>query len=418
MNAQPAPDRPLKFILFPLGWLLAHVGRLVEIGKALRARGHEVIFAGEDPANSRSRMSIAQKEGFPCIRAKECNHPYAWDRFVKYGWWITPVDMLRHHHWAPLDEIIDDHVQLMMRERPDMVVGDGSISVSTAAYITKTPAAGVMNAYAGHFVRPGSFTMPLIYCWDRFQLARERLRVYRKYNCRPVNAIRLLKSIPLISPDLPELDKSTAHWKNWRPVGPILFEPPSSLPEWFNKINDGTPNIYLTMGSTGLMDRVLRRSYETLARAPYRFLITAAGQVSEETKAMAPPNFCITEYAPGSRILEHCRALIFHGGNGTMYQGLAAGVPMIALPTQLEQSLCADIAVKHGFGMKMSPRFVNGRKLLNALNWVMSDPRYRRAAKRYSGLVRNADGAGHAADILEATAREGKPAGHDLISRA
>jgi len=107
--------------------------------------------------------------------------------------------------------------------------------------------------------------------------------------------------------------------------------------------------------------------------------------------------------------------MIYHGGNGTMYQGLAAGVPMVALPTQLEQSLCADIAVRHGFGLKLSPRRIRGGRLLYALNWILSDPRFREAARKYSPRVREARGAARAAEILEQAALEGKPAGHNLV---
>lgn len=411
-------DRPLKFIFFPLSWLLAHVGRLVEIAKALRERGHEVLFAGADPAHPRSKLSMAIEAGFRVLRAKEPDHPYAWDRFVKYGWLITAWDLaVRHHDWAPLDEILEDQVRLIRQEQPDMVVGDGTVSVSTAAHITGIPAAGVLNGYVTRFVGRASVFMPLIYGWDALVLARLRKRVYARCNRRPVNAIRLMKSIPLISPDLPELYALPDGYPNWHTVGPIVSEPPAPLPDWYGELANGTPNVYITMGSTGILDTFLRRTFDGLARAPFRFLLTTGGQVSRETLALAPSNFRVAAYAPGAKLLEHCQALIFHGGNGTMYQGLAAGVPMIALPSHLEQETCADLCVRHGFGIKLRPRRVRAEELIRALQRLIADASYREAAQRFSHAVRAANGAQAAADLIERTAREGVPAGGQLAAR-
>lgn len=358
---------------------------------------------------------MAANSGFELLRVKEPDHPYAWDRFVRHGWLITAWDLVfRHHIWAPLEEILRDQVRLIEREQPDMVVGDGTVSVSTAAHITGIPAAGIMNAYVTRFVARDSMFLPLIRAWDCLTLARIRKRVYRTYRRKPVNAIRLLKSIPLISPDLPELYTIPKRYANWRAVGPILSEPPVPLPDWYDELSDGRPNVYITMGSTGIFDSFLRRTFDVLAKAPFRFLVTTGGQVSEETLSMTPPNFRVTTYAPGAELLKRCQALIFHGGNGTMYQGLAAGVPMIALPSHLEQDICADICVRHGFGIKLRPRRVRGEDVLQAIHEVIKNPAYRQAAERLAPAVRTANGAQAAADIIERTARKGIPAGEAL----
>lgn len=407
-------QRPLKFIMFPLGWLLAHTGRLIEIGKVLRARGHEVVFAGDDPNHPRSKMGMARDAGFRLAYAREPNHPYAWDRFIRYGWTITAWDLLWHRRWAPLDEILEGQVRLLLDERPDMIVGDGTISVSTAAYICGIPAAGVMNAYAARFVSPTSIFMPMIKVWDTLHLSGIRRPIYRKYGRKPVNALRLLNAVPLISPDLEGFYDTPKGWPQWHMVGPIINEPDVPLPDWYAELGDGRPNVYVTMGSTGMLDTFLRRSFGWLAKMPYRFLVTTAGQVSDEVLAMAPRNFRIATYAPGSKLLERSQALIFHGGNGTMYQGLAAGVPMIALPCHLEQDICAEIVVKRRVGLAFKPWRVTGRRLTEALNRIIEEPAFRENAQRYSAEVRNANGAERAADILETAAREGKPAGADL----
>jgi len=411
----PETERPLKIVIFPLGWVLAHVGRTVEIAKELRARGHEVVFAGEDPSHPRSRLSHILKAGFPVVRVKEPKWHQAWDRFHNYGALAGIFDFFTSQRWAPLDVILDDIIRVCKEQEPDLIIGDSSMGVSTAGHILGIPAAGVLNAYNTHFFRPGSFYKLLIQTWDSLYLSRIRGRIYRKYNVRQVNAIELLKTITLLSPDLPEFHNPQGGvFPNWHPVGPILSEPPAPLPEWYDELSDGTRNVYITMGSTGLLDPLLRRVYSTFAKLPHRFIVTTGGQVSEETIAAAPENFRFATYAPGSKLLQHCDAMIFHGGNGSMYQALSQGVPMIALPSHLEQQVCVSIMKKEGFGLERCARRCNPADLKEALELVLEDPSYRERARAYRPKVRDARAAEKAAMLLIEKAREGTPPGAAL----
>ena len=355
-------------------------------------------------------MYSPQQEGFRLIRALESDYRYAWDRFEKYGWMITAWDLLRFEQWAPLDKILERQIEIIQEEKPDLVVGDATISVSTAAHITGIPAAGVMNGYAGEFMSPSSLFMPIIRTWNALHLARVRDRVYKKYGKKQVNALNLLRSIPLASPDLPGLFETPKGWPNWNNVGPIYSEPNVPLPDWYDELDDGKTNVYITMGSTGLLDAFLRKTYDTFSRMPYRFVVTACDQISEETWNMAPDNFRIVKHAPGSKILDKCKAMIFHGGNGSMYQSIVAEVPMIALPCHLEQVKCFRPARKHGFGIQFTPRRFRVNALAKALDEIIRNPCYRDATKKFSKAIRETDGAIGAADLFEKTAREGVPA--------
>lgn len=408
-------SKSLKFIFFPLGCVLAHVGRMTLIAKALRARGHEVVFGGEDPdQDPRSKLGLPKEAGFRWVYAREADYRYAWNRFEKYGWLATAWDILYHDHWAPLDVILEGHIQLIKREKPDMVVGDGTISVSTAAHICGIPASGVMNAYNLNFLTEPSVYAAMIPIYDRFHLAPIRRPVYAKYGVKQVSALHLLQNILLLSPDLPQLFPKPSGWPNWHTVGPIVFEPSSPRPYWIEELDDGVPNIYLTMGSTGLLKGLLGRTFEALGRAEYRFLITTGGQVDDDLLALAPPNFRFAKFASGSQLLKKSQALVFHGGNGTMYQGLAAGRPMIALPSHLEQEMNFRAALTMGFGLRLSSRRVTGIQILNALQRVLDEPHFIRSSQALSGAVRNSDGASEAAELLEQWAKAGVPAGYGL----
>lgn len=397
----------------PMSYMLSHVCRSVEIGKVLRARGHEVVFAMEDPARPGWRSHVAVTNGFRWVHVREQDYGYIFERLEKGGFLSVGLALARLGSWAPLDEIFEGYIAAIDAERPDIIVGDASLAASNAAYVRGIPAAGITNGYAGRFVSWPSVTYPAIRAWDAIHLERFRRPVYRKHGAKPIDSIRLLKSIPMISPDLETLYDYPRDW-NWRMTGPILSEPPAALPPWFEKLADGRTNIYFSLGTTGMLDALLRRVYGEFAKLPYRFVVTTGGQASAETVAMAPPNFLVTDYAPGRAVLARCRAIVFHGGNSTMYQALEAGVPMIALWNQLEQKLTGEMLEKRGIGLCNQARKTTARWLVHALETIMEDGSYRERSRAYSAAVASSRGAEAAADVIEGAAREGRPAGYGL----
>ena len=137
----------MKLLFFPNGWVLAHPSRMIEVARIVRSRGHEVIFAGEheDP---RSYLFMCRKEGFQTTHCMEFDWPFFWNRHLKYGSLISAWDLLNHQKFAPLDRILEDQIRLIEREKPEVVVCDGTFTMTTAAYKTRTPELCIMN---GHF---------------------------------------------------------------------------------------------------------------------------------------------------------------------------------------------------------------------------------------------------------------------------
>lgn len=405
--------RKLTFYFMPSSYILARVTRMAEVAKVLRRWGHEVVFCGQDPDHPRSRMSVALAEGFRHIPMKEYYFPYFWDRFQKHGKWVTVWDVIRHQQThCKIDELMDAQIQLIQRDQPDMVVGDGSMGLSISAHIANVPAGLMFNAYNIKLIQPSSPFMPLLRTFDFFQLAPVRRRVFKKYGVKPKSGMKLILDTPMISPDLPEFVSEIGQFqRNVEFVGPISYSAAATLPRWYDDMKDGTTNIYITMGSTGMLDAFLRNHYEALGKTPYRFVVTTAGQVTDETMAMAPDNFRFAEFAAGDKILKHSSALIYHGGSGSMYQGLEAGAPMLAFPYHLEQLNACNMVEREGFGLCMSPKKTTSNELVAALDRILTEPSFRENAQRLSEPVRNSKGAERTAEILEQRAYSGRVAG-------
>ncbi len=404
----------MKFLFFTSSYVISHISHCLETGKALQARGHEVVLAAGDPNHPRSKLSLATDAGLRVALVREIDQPYVWDRFMARGWWAPFNDFSHLARWAPLYDIIESQVDLIRTEQPDLVIGASTVTASTAAHIAGVPGASLFNAYFLDYV----LTRPALrhYWWgyERFTITPLRRRAYRRFGRKPADSLALFQSIPLVSPDLPGLYTVSKWLPQTYMTGPIMFDYPGRLPAWFDELDNDTPNVYITMGSTGRFESFLENAYRALHSCPYRFIVTTGGQASDAVVREAPDNFCITRFAPGSLILQRSQAAIFHGGNGTMYQALHAGVPMLAVPAHLEQRINANIGVRNGFCMRLQPRRATGERLVSAIETLLNEESYRQSARHWAQAIKKTNGAQCIAELLERFAREGKPAGAEL----
>ncbi|MBM3290223.1 MAG: hypothetical protein FJY92_08740, partial [Candidatus Hydrogenedentes bacterium] len=337
-----------------------------------------------------------------------------WDALMKWGALALYIEFGRPARFAPLDVIMESQIRAIEQEQPDMVIGAGTLTMSSVAYTLGLPALNIHNAYMIDFILKRPYFRYWWHLYDIFHFYLRRRRVYKRHGVKPKRAIAVYRSIPMLSPDLPGLYETCRYFHNARQIRPILFDYPAPLPEWFGELDDGTPNVYITMGSTGRFDSFLRGAFDQLARLPYRFVVTTAGQIGDGTMRSAPANFRFAKYAPGAQLLRHCSAMVFHGGNGSMYQALAEGVPMLAIPTHYEQEMNTYHAGRAGFCKRLSPRKSGSPALARAVRELVETDTYRAAAQRYAGQVRATNGAVNAADICEQVAEAGVPAGAGL----
>ena len=84
-----------------------------------------------------------------------------------------------------------------------------------------------------------------------------------------------------------------------------------------------------------------------------------------------------------------------------MYQALAAGVPMLALPSHLEQGVSIAAGLREGFARRAVCRKITGEQLLNEIKRLLDDTSYRFNALRFRQAVRSSRAPELAADMLE-----------------
>jgi MGT family glycosyltransferase len=186
---------------------------------------------------------------------------------------------------------------------------------------------------------------------------------------------------------------------NVRYVGPQLDDP-SWVEPWTPPPDDDRPFVLITM-STTFMDHVdqLQRATTALGLVGVRGLVTTGPAVAPD-RIEAPNGVDVVRSAPHVEVLAHADVLLTHSGHGAVMKGLAAGVPIVSMPTGRDQPDNAARLAYHGAGVTVSKK-APPAKVAAAIREVLSAPSYRDGAERLGAQIRAEATSGAAVAELE-----------------
>jgi UDP:flavonoid glycosyltransferase YjiC (YdhE family) len=128
------------------------------------------------------------------------------------------------------------------------------------------------------------------------------------------------------------------------------------------------------------------------------FLAPQGGQVPDDL----PPEVLHVPYAPFSRLLPRCAALIHHGGIGTVAQALATGCPQLVVPIAFDHFDEARRLRLLGVGSSLSGRSLTPAGAGREVQRLLTDPSVARACSTAKARMIEEDGVGAACDAVEA----------------
>ena len=108
-------------------------------------------------------------------------------------------------------------------------------------------------------------------------------------------------------------------------------------------------------------------------------------------------------YTDFGRIFPHCRAVLHHGGIGTLAEALRAGLPQIIRPLAYDQHDNADRLWRLGLGAFFLPHKFKPRKVVQALHRLQTSAETKARLNRAATKTRREDGAKRAAHIIRQT---------------
>jgi UDP:flavonoid glycosyltransferase YjiC (YdhE family) len=215
-------------------------------------------------------------------------------------------------------------------------------------------------------------------------------------HCGPLNAVRRHFGLPQLARDL-RLIYTDADWVAYsdlrqlfptadlpsthRFVGPALWEPALVLPDWWPRVPEDRPVVYVTMGSSGDA-RLVPAIVAALSELPITVLLATAGA---PVLGASPPNVFAASYLPGLRASARAQLVICNGGNLTAYQAAAGGAPVLGVCSNLDQFLNMQAFERSGAGMTLrADRFTPSAFRL-AVEAMLEDRKFRDAATSLKG---------------------------------
>jgi 2-hydroxyacylsphingosine 1-beta-galactosyltransferase len=102
-------------------------------------------------------------------------------------------------------------------------------------------------------------------------------------------------------------------------------------------------------------------------------------------------NVQVTRWIPQNDLLADKRVILFisHGGFNGLIEAVYHAKPVIVFPLVADQSANANAAVKNGYGIRMDIGDFTADLLLENINRILSDRKYKENAERWSSILRD-----------------------------
>lgn len=377
-----------------LGANLGHLSRDLPVAQKLRDAGYEVLFAVRD---TRVAAEVLSPAGFDFVQApvavgrtRLAQPPANYAELLAAEGWCDRQALLGHlRAWA----------SLIALGAFDAVVADHAPGALIAARIAGRIGIAFGNGFE---IPPDTEPMPSIRPWQNYSperlLASER-RVLTDINVS-VSALggeayarlgQVFGARPVLV-TLGELD----HYGNrddGRYVGSIHGL--GGVPEATWPVGEGhRVLVYLRphhAATTAVMDELVALGVRAVCVVP---------GAREEFKARyRSGHVAIVDHPVAlGPLLDGATAMIGYASNGAMSEALLQGIPLLMIPSTVEQYLGARQAQAHGIGIVIDGK-PDGPRIREGLTSLLTNPRYRNSALAFA--ARNATaGPQQAADAM------------------
>jgi UDP:flavonoid glycosyltransferase YjiC (YdhE family) len=151
---------------------------------------------------------------------------------------------------------------------------------------------------------------------------------------------------------------------------------PDDVATW---IDQGDPYVYVSFGSfLSVRDDVLARVAEALRQLGVRAAI-ATGATDPAALGGIPDGWLVREFLPQVRLLQSAAVGVTHGGNNSVTEACAQGVPLVVLPFSTDQFAGAAALERTGAGVALDPNTASVADLVAAVRTQLDPPPAARA---------------------------------------
>ncbi|WP_029090498.1 macrolide family glycosyltransferase [Brevibacterium album] len=396
-------------ILFtgPLGH--GHVNPTLGIAQELTARGHAVAYAAPEPFEAAIAQTGAE---FVPLRSSWLNSPqHAAPQF--HGRAFARASELALAETIHMTGQFDALRARGRLARPDVLVHDGPV------------------AWWGRAVGHG-WQVPTVETWPNF-VSNRHWNMQRYIRLNPLDPVFLrflwrlrrflrtrgISGVGGFMQGAGAVERIVTVPRAFQPAGetfgsgytftgPVLtdrshqgsWSPPAA--------SEGLPVLLVSLG-TAYHDRpdFFRMIAQSAAGRPWHVVMSIGDTVDPAALGTLPANVEAHPQVPQLSVLEHASVFLTHAGMGGTVEGMAAGVPLVAVPQMAEQRANADRIAELGLGRTLDPDSLEAEGFWTTVEAVRADPVIAGRCAWMREEIRTSGGASAAADAVEAAAARG-----------
>lgn len=161
------------------------------------------------------------------------------------------------------------------------------------------------------------------------------------------------------------------------------------------------PLVYATMGTVFNDVDVLRAVVAHLAELDARVLVTVGAHGDPAAVDPVVDHVRVERFVPQTTLLPMCDAVVSHGGSGTMLATMSLGIPHLTVPQGADQFLNAGAVANAGAGLTLMPGIYGAAEVRDAVGQLLNDASYRAAAQRVAGSIASMPSPDEVAAVLE-----------------
>ncbi|MFT3924949.1 MAG: glycosyltransferase [Myxococcales bacterium] len=382
----------MKRFLFAVPPFAGHVLPTVSVGRALKARGHQVLWVGLSEIRrllpEDAELVALDADASPESRSVEI------EKVASRGW--ESLQVLWEGALVPLARGMFEGVgRAIAQYEPDVVIADQqAIGGALAARRAGVPWATFCTTSAS--VMDALVDLPKVKQWVVNQLAM----LEREAGLPPDPAPDTSPSLVVVFSTRALVGEDRSWPEHYHFVGPSIQDRPDPTPfpwDWLNT----RPRIFASLGTIGSDSpgnaRFLSAAIAALHDLPCQLVIAAPKGVEGEI----PEHVLVRERVPQVALLREMDAVITHGGHNTVCEALAHGLPLVVAPIRHDQPAVAAQVVRAGAAVRVRYGRVTPQALRSAVEQVLGEASFRASAQRIGASFARAGGAAAAADALE-----------------
>ncbi len=362
---------------------LAQLVRLVSLARSLDPRTYEVHLA-----SAHFDELVVGGTDFVCHRIHSVSPEFVESRLLSGR---------RIYDTAVLGRYVKEELALFTRVEPDGVVGDFRLSLAVSTPMAGIPYLALANAYWSPFAIREGFPLPdhpIVKVLGEARAGRhfpKAIPFVFSHFAKPVNDLRKAYGLPPVGSllevltygdhvmyaDTPTLVPLAGAPSSHEFIGPVLWSPDVAFPASWNMIDGTRPSIYVTLGSSGSIE-ALPMVIEALSALPVDVLVATAGRCELRR---VPHNVHVTDFLPGDLAVRRSSLVVSNGGSSTGYQALAEGVPVLGIPSNLDQYLAMTAIERTGAGRLLPARTLSVAGVRQMASSLLSSESHRQAAR-------------------------------------